>query len=401
MGSLFKFKNSNKWWIRIHRPGQGSGKNDRIPTGTEDKAAAKAMLAKMEGDLASGIPVNPKVHTILFAHLCELVLEDYENQEFKTFKHTKGRILNHIIPYFRTVLATAITSGMIDAYFTHRRKQEAKPATIRRELEIIKRAFTLGWKRYRIPGPEVELPKIQNARQGFFEQADFSKVLAELADPDYRDFIFFLYVTGWRTGEVKNLRRRHVHFVESEIRLDPGTTKNGDPRCFPMQDLPVLRGMLERRLKTPGFADDHVFTYKLRGKRRPIGDFQKAFNTACYKAGIPCVTEPWSYKEPKSGKTFSGIRVLKSSRTLHDFRRSAARNADNAGVPRTLIMDNMGHKTEAMFIRYRIGSKTDREIASEKLGAAYSSLPDPADVGKEMGKVSKVAKKKAFRISGG
>lgn len=400
MATLFKFKGSNNWWIRIHRPGQGRGKNDRIPTGTADKATAKAMLAKMEAEVTSGVPVNPKAHTILFAELFDLVLEDYENEGHKTFKHTRGRILNHIAPYFGRVLATTVTAGMIEAYRTHRRKQGAKLGTIRRELELIKRAFRLGWKRYRIAGPEIELPKIQNARQGFFEQVDFARVLEELSDADYRDFIFCLYVTGWRVGELKGLRRRHVYLANGELRLDPGTTKNGDARCFPMGHLPVLRAMFERRLAHPGFADDFVFTYELRGQRRPIGDFAKAFNTACYRAGIPCVTEPWSYIEPKSGKQFSGIRVLKCSRTLHDFRRSAARNADNAGVPRTLIMDLMGHRTEAMFVRYRIGSKTDRDIAAEKLGATYSSLPDPARVGREVGRVLEISEKRPFRISG-
>lgn len=400
MASLFKYKGSNNWWIKIHRPGQGRGKNDVIPTHTADKPTANAMKIKMEADLSAGIPINPKAHTILFAHLCELVLEDYENEGHSSFIHTKGRIVNHIVPYFRTVLATAITDGMILGYRTHRRKQDAAPATIRRELETIKRAFTLGWRFYKIPGPEIELPTVQNARQGFLDQIDFSKVLGELENPDYRDYIFFLYVVGWRTGEVRDLRRRHVHLNEHEIRLDPGTTKNGDPRVFAINGLPVLRAMLERRLAKPGFADDYVFTYELRGERRPIGDIQKAFNKACYKAGIPCITEPWSYTEPKSGKVFSGIRVLKSSQKLHDFRRSAARNADNAGVPRKIIMDSMGHRTEDMFNRYRIGAKTDRDIMSEKLGAAYSALPDPAAVGREVGRVSEIPKKKAFRISG-
>jgi len=398
MASLFKFKNSNKWWIKIHRPGQGHGENDRIPTGTEDRATAKAMLAKMEGEIANGVPVNPKAHTILFAHLCELVLENYENKGFKTLVHARGRFLNHIVPYFRTVLATGITSGMIDSYMTHRRKQHAKPATIRRELELIKRAFKLGWKTYRIAGPEIELPAVNNARKGFFEQSEVDAILAAIENRDYYDFIYCLYVTGWRTGEVRNLRRRHVSFTDDCIRLDPGTTKNGDGRVFPLCD--GLREIFKRRLEKPGFGDEYVFTYELRGKRRPIGDIQKAFNTACYKAGIPCITEPWSYVEPKSGKTFSGVRVIKCSRLLHDFRRSAVKNLTNMGTPEKVSMDLTGHRTRAVFDRYRIVSKTDLDIAREKMNAAYKSLSESAPVGREVGRVSGNGKNNPFGMSG-
>lgn len=394
MAKLFKRKGSNNWWIRIHRPGQGSGKSDRIPTGTADKATAKAMLARMEGDRANGLPVNPKAHTILFVRICELVMDDYENENYKSIVHAKGRFVNHIIPYFGTVLATSVTTGMIEEYKTMRRKSGAKLGTVRRELELIKRAFTLAWRHYRIPGPHIELPTLNNARQGFFEQVDFEHVLEKIKDPDYRDFVYCLYITGWRSGELKDLRRRHVVLTDDCIRLDPGTTKNGDPRVFPLTDR--LREMFKRRLKAPGFADDRVFTYQLRfkdgkprGKRRPVGDFSKAFATACYKAGIPCLTEPWSYVEPKSGKLIQGIRVLKSSRTLHDFRRSAVKNFTNMQVPDRVAMDMLGHRTRAVYDRYRIVSKADLETAREKMNEAFTSLP-AADVGAVVDTTAKI-----------
>jgi len=47
--------------------------------------------------------------------------------------------------------------------------------------------------------------------------------------------VTFAYVTGWRVdSEVLPLQWRHVDFGAGEIRLDPGTTKNGEGRMFPM-----------------------------------------------------------------------------------------------------------------------------------------------------------------------
>ena len=47
--------------------------------------------------------------------------------------------------------------------------------------------------------------------------------------------IEFAYITGWRIAiEVLPLEWRQVDFAAGEVRLDAGTTKNGDGRVFPM-----------------------------------------------------------------------------------------------------------------------------------------------------------------------
>ena len=47
--------------------------------------------------------------------------------------------------------------------------------------------------------------------------------------------VTFAHITGWRIdSEVLSLLWRQVDFAAGEVRLDPGTTKNGDGRTFPM-----------------------------------------------------------------------------------------------------------------------------------------------------------------------
>jgi integrase len=43
-----------------------------------------------------------------------------------------------------------------------------------------------------------------NARQGFFERADFEAVV-KLLPEDLQDFTRFGFLTGWRSGEIKSL----------------------------------------------------------------------------------------------------------------------------------------------------------------------------------------------------
>ena len=98
---------------------------------------------------------------------------------------------------------------------------------------------------------------------------------------------------------------------------------------------PTLRAALERQrayTRAIEHAIGQVIPWVFRRDGQPIKYFRRAWLTACKAAGTP-------------------------HRIPHDFRRTAVRNLEGAGVPRSAAMKMVGHKTEAMYRRYAIAPR--------------------------------------------
>jgi integrase len=166
------------------------------------------------------------------------------------------------------------------------------------------------------------------------------------------------YTYGWRKGEVLGLERRHVDLAAGTLRLDPGTTKNGEGRVVyltpevtrllteQLARVDALQKTLERIIPCvfPHLDGPHRGT-RLRG-------FRKAWETACTRAGVP-------------------------GRLVHDLRRTAVRNMERNGVARSVATKMTGHKTESVYRRYAIVSDADLQEAARKLSGAFSGALGP------------------------
>lgn len=64
------------------------------------------------------------------------------------------------------------------------------------------------------------------------------------------------------------------------------------------------------------------------------------------------------------------LACRRARRIPHDVRRTAVRNLERAGVPRSVAMKITGHKTESVYGRYAIVSDADLQEAARKLAEA-------------------------------
>jgi Phage integrase family len=106
--------------------------------------------------------------------------------------------------------------------------------------------------------------------------------------------------------------------------------------------LEAQRAVVEAKQKKTGSVIPWVFHRTKRG--RQLKGFRKAWCQACLDAGVP-------------------------GRILHDFRRTAVRNLERAGVPRSVATKMVGHKTESVYRRYAIVDESMLREAAVKLAA--------------------------------
>jgi integrase len=154
------------------------------------------------------------------------------------------------------------------------------------------------------------------------------------------------YHTGARRGELTRVQWPQVDFAANRIRLNPGETKNDEPRTLPMYGEMREWLLMAKEARDLNFPDC-LWVFVENGCR--IQTFRKAWTSACDRAGVP-------------GLLF------------HDLRRSAVRNMVRAGIPEKVAMAISGHKTQSVFQRYNIVSERDPRDAAAKMEQHLQSL---------------------------
>ncbi len=378
MGSVYRRKGTDKLWIKYTQ----HGRTIRESTETDNMIEARRMLRNREGLVAKGLPVTPDVGRVTFDEAVADLLNDYALNQRKSTDDTRRRIEKHIRPFFGNRRMIAITTADLRAFVAKRQKdgvivrrrragkvppgesaiqevwQPVSAAELNRELTTLKRMFSLAVQAAKLHyKPHFPMLRENNVRKGFFERDQYLAVLKHMPEA-MRPIVTFAYVTGWRiNSEVLPLQWRQVDLAAGEVRLDPGTTKNGEGRVFYLT--PELQALLQaQRERADEIQRDvsmivqHVFFHQpammdgslgLRAGKGISGHgFYQAWRRARTKAGCP-------------------------GSIPHDFRRTAIRNMVRAGIPERVAMALSGHKTRSVFDRYNIVSDGDLRAAAARL----------------------------------
>ncbi len=389
------------YWIRYY---DLRGLRRFETTKSTDPADAEKQLRKRLSAKDAGVLPEAAIGKLTLKEATDDVIADYKTNGRKSLADVEGKIRLHLHPFFgERRKMTSITTASLREFVAERQDAGAKPAEINRELAVLRRAFNLAVQAGRLlQKPHFPMLKERNTRKGFLEREQIDRICAALEAtdgppltmtkdharsrrqqdqrtpardgrkraPELANVVRFAYATGWRTAsEVLPLEWRQVDWEGRCVRLDPGTTKNGEGRSFPFTtDIEkVLKDQLaiHEAMKANGTIVPYVF----HRDGEPIKYFRAAWERACTVAGCP-------------------------GALVHDMRRSAVRTFERAGVPRSVAMSIVGHKTESIYRRYAIVDEAMQREAAARLDAFTSAPPSEQKSG-----TVKMFKPKAAKVT--
>jgi integrase len=353
VGSIYQ--RGKFWWIKYYSKGKPvyeSSQSARV----ED---AERLLKKRLGEMATGAFRGVAPERTTLNQLFDLVVEDYREKDQRSTADVLSRLKLHLRPKLGSLRTPNFGTSALKQYITTRKQEKTRlggppeNASINRELSILTRAFTLGYRHE--PPLVLHIPAIEklpedNVRTGFLEKADYGRLLEEL--PAYLQLALVLgYHTGCRVGELVGLQWTDIDLdgPEPTFTIPAHLAKNRRHRTIPIYGdmVSVMRRQkAERDEKYP--ALEWLF-HDGTGKR--LKTFAKAWASAHKRAGL-------------------------DKRLFHDLRRSAIRNMVRAGIPEKLAMAISGHKTRHVFDRYNIVTDKDLANAGSMLTQYLSTQPD-------------------------
>jgi integrase len=351
-GRIFERKGSSYFWISYYHHGKEQREcarhvrtSEKLEVNEKNRHEAARFLKRRLGELAAeqhgGRPfVGPQQERVTVNDLLDGLERDYKLRDKWNVKVVSP--FKSVRAQFGTWRAIDVSSEAVSRYIEELRGEGYSNSTINHRTQLLTQAFKVAIRnKQSSASPFIpRLSEVGSERQGFFETADFEAVASRLPD-HLRDFCRFGFLTGWRKGSITSLRWADVG--EEVIYLRAKNSKTRKPETMPIEG--ELQAIIERCRAAAILEDENggkrFAEYVFHHNGQPIGDFRKAWATACKKAGCP------------------GMLV-------HDLRRTASRNMLAAGVPQAVAMKITGHRTDSMFRRYAIVNEEQKREALAK-----------------------------------
>jgi len=338
------------YWIRYRVGGQTKLEATKTANRQDAERLLRQRLARVDRGEAS-LPVAERT---TFEDLRVLIWDDYAVNGRRSLTRV-NQALVHLQSHFAATRAATWDLERVQGYTSDRLEDGAARATVNYELAILKRMLRLGHRLGRVDRlPYIPMLANQNARTGFFEKDTLGALLQALP-PDLRPPVRVAYLTGWRLpSEILSRQWHHVDLKAGWLRLEPGETKSGEGRMFPL--IPALLTVLRAQRKA-------TTALELQLGHNVATVFHTATGSPLFYRTDRWQVSTYFRKGWKEAVTEAGLE----GRIPHDFRRSATRNLLRAGVSLPAVMKMVGWETTAMLRRYAIADESMLREAGEKL----------------------------------
>lgn len=350
------YKRGTVWWMSFVYKGQ----QFRRSTETSNRRLAKTILDKVNNDITEGRWFDTaEERKRTFRELLDRYLKEHSIPRKAPKSHMRDLgASRNLLPFFGDLLMADISPKKIAEYKGKRRVNGAKPATINKELGLLRHAFNLAIKEWEWcrdnPMQRVSMEPVHNQIDRWLMADEEERLLA--ASPDWlREILIFALNTGMRKGEILSLEWRDVDFARSVLVVMK--SKNRERRTLPLNSR-IYGLLMEKQLKRVA-GSDIVFSTS-RGTRILARNLSRAFYVARKRAGI-------------------------NDFRFHDLRHTFATRLVQAGVDIYKVQRLLGHKTPAMTQRYahhspeslRDGVVTLDKVNGNSVSQFYHSAANP------------------------
>ena len=345
---------SNTWKAIIRK----SGWPTTIKT-FRTKRDAQDWARRTEDEIVRGVYINRATSDRL---LLNKAIERYLSEVSSTKKASTASAEQHKAKALKDKLGkyslSAITPDLVADYRDKRLAEGKSANTIRLELSLLSRLFTIAIKEWRVgllynPVANIRKPSPGKGRDRRLSPSEEKKLLDECdehSNPMLGWIARIALHTGMRAGEIKTLTRNQVNLTKRTVLLSD--TKNGSARLVP----------LNREATT-------VFQEALNHKVRPV-DTDLIFWGEPGRDGIrrPYEFRPAWHRTLKSAK-ITGFR-------FHDLRHEAVSRLVELGLGDQEVAAISGHKSMQMLRRYTHLRAEDLVSRLDQLQTRGKTTPD-------------------------
>ncbi|MQY70885.1 tyrosine-type recombinase/integrase, partial [bacterium] len=277
-GNVRLFQRTNgRWYVRFTL----NGKRRMLSTGETDRTKALLKISEIvkEAELEDTLGHKVKTDVTLSELAKEYTPYAESNKAPSTLYRDKSR-MRKLLETFGKKKLSEITGRDIERYMQSRRKEGKQPATVNREFALLRHMLrkAVEWDYLSgSPARTVKPFKESPGRVRYLSDSERERLL-DACSGMLKAVVLTALLTGMRKGELQGLTWDDVDFERREITLK--RTKNNEVRVIPISKdlLPVLHRLHNERLYS-----HYVFS---KPDGRPYGNWHRAFETACRRAGI-------------------------------------------------------------------------------------------------------------------
>jgi integrase len=307
---------------------------------------------EITGDEVSQMSVRQFVNDWLerrASEVAETTLEFYRNAAHKFLAFLGNRAEEDL---------TEVTRDHITRF----RNEEAKrfaPKTVNHEVKSLRMLFRAARRDALVADDPAEF--VETVRKGnAVDRRPFTigeiKAVLRVADPEWRSMVMFGLYTGQRLGDIAMLTWQNIDLEQGEIRLV--TRKTRKTLILP------IAGALQRHLETMPISDDpaaplHPRAFRIVSAKGKSGHLSNQFASLLAEAGL---REKKTHRKNADGKNGRGRGSSAGGLSFHCLRHTAVTLMKEAGIPAAVVMELVGHDSEAMNRHYtHIGAEALRK----------------------------------------